>query len=41
MTPLINAGLLLAIAGFSIALGLTLRQLYREFAGVEDEGGRP
>ncbi|WP_284047672.1 hypothetical protein [Halomonas gemina] len=41
MTPLISSGLLLATAGLSIALGLTLRQLYRELAGPEDEGGRP
>ncbi|MDI5890628.1 hypothetical protein [Halomonas rhizosphaerae] len=40
MTPLINAGLLLVIAGVSIALGLTLYQIHREIVGF-DEDNRP
>ncbi len=38
MIAIINAGLMLAIAGLSIALGATLRELYHELAGPQDGG---
>ncbi len=41
MIAIINAGLMLAIAGLSIALGVTLRQVYLEFAGSEDDRRGP
>ena len=38
MTPWINAGLLVTSLVLSIALVVTLYQVYREVAGPEDEG---
>ncbi|CAM3308286.1 hypothetical protein [Halomonas lysinitropha] len=40
MTTLIHAGLLFAIAGLTIALGVTLFQIHREIYGF-DEDNRP